>query len=218
MRQKSGLDSRTILGKWDIISSLAEKPKAPTEIAKEIQKSLSNVTQQLKLLEAFGLVKIEKIENSGLPGKPKTVYALTNELFIIATPEKQKILKTQPISSLLANVLLLDDADDAYFLIKAIFKEDFFTKIQGISIVKNGKDAIELFILTEHLEEIRKKYSNMEIHLQEKTKKVICWSHNTFEVEAGLNNKESHFITLFANQHILYDPERHISRLQRLRP
>ncbi|MFH1173804.1 MAG: winged helix-turn-helix domain-containing protein [archaeon] len=217
MRQKSGHDTKTLLARWDIISSLAEQPRAATDIAKDVQKSLPYITQQLKLLEAMNVIKVDRIDNSGSPGKPKTIYILLNELLLLATPTRQKILKVNPISMLLANVMLLDSQDDMICLLKTVCKEDFFSKVKGLSIIKS-KETLELFVLTEHVEDLRKKYSNFDIHLADKIRKVVCWTHNTFEVEEGLNKKESYFVNLFQNPSIMYDPEKHIARLLKLRP
>ena len=66
--------------KWVILKEIAENPQSPSDLALKTNTSLSNITQQLKLLEAFKVVRKEKSEEKNA-GKPRTIYYL-NEEFI----------------------------------------------------------------------------------------------------------------------------------------
>ena len=48
--------------KWSILKELSKGEKSAVEIAKKTDQSIANVTQQLKLLEAYNLVKKGKQE------------------------------------------------------------------------------------------------------------------------------------------------------------
>src|SRR3989339_485043 len=64
--------------KWLIIKEIAQKTQSASELATVLKTSVSNVIQQLKLIEAYGLVRKEKSTEKNI-GKPKINYALNQE-------------------------------------------------------------------------------------------------------------------------------------------
>jgi DNA-binding MarR family transcriptional regulator len=58
--------------KWIILKEIAESPQSPSDLALKTNTSLSNITQQLKLLEAYQIVRREKSEEKNT-GKPRTI-------------------------------------------------------------------------------------------------------------------------------------------------
>jgi len=70
------------------------------------------------------------------------------------------------------------------------------------------KRSIELFLITDHVDEIRSKFSNIFIEDHGgKTKKIINWTHNEFELNDGLNRKDRYYMDMLKNVSILYDPQ-----------
>ena len=55
--------------KWDILRLIAKEPRNPLELARVLGTSIANISQQLRLLEAAGLVRKEKVSNRER-GKP----------------------------------------------------------------------------------------------------------------------------------------------------
>ncbi len=77
------LDSFLASPRWDILKIIIQKPSAPIEIAEQIQATTSFVSQQLKLLEAAGLVKKQKT-GAFEKGKPRSLFSISQEsLYII---------------------------------------------------------------------------------------------------------------------------------------
>ena len=64
--------------KWNILQQLSKQELSPLQLAKLTNTSIANISQQLKLLEAAGLVSKHKIPNRER-GKPRTLYALAGE-------------------------------------------------------------------------------------------------------------------------------------------
>lgn len=65
--------------RWAILEIIAKKPSSPVEISQKVKTSVSYVSQQLKLLEAAGLVVKEKT-GSADKGKPRLVYSISKEI------------------------------------------------------------------------------------------------------------------------------------------
>ena len=78
------MDYGTILtdSKWNIIKELSEKEQTPTELADKTKTTLANISQQLRLLEAYGIVKKERTESSK---KPES----SNDVVSDSPPEKK---------------------------------------------------------------------------------------------------------------------------------
>ena len=78
------MDLETLLTgtKWEIIELLADKPFSPLELAKKLNTSIANISQQLRLLQTADLVKKERT-GSGKPGKPRMLFSLSNNYSFI---------------------------------------------------------------------------------------------------------------------------------------
>src|SRR3989338_3116884 len=64
--------------KWQILSLLTKNTYSPLQLAELTKTTISNISQQLKLLEAYHLVKRTKISNRD-KGKPRVAYSLTDD-------------------------------------------------------------------------------------------------------------------------------------------
>ena len=64
--------------RWQILTLLSEKPLSPMEIAQKLPATISHASQQLKFLEAIGIVKKEKIVNRD-KGKPRMLFSLSRD-------------------------------------------------------------------------------------------------------------------------------------------
>lgn len=65
--------------RWVILEIIAKKPSSPVEISQKIGTSVSYVSQQVKLLEAAGLIRKERT-GSADKGKPRLVYSIAREI------------------------------------------------------------------------------------------------------------------------------------------
>lgn len=212
--------------KFLILKAISLGTSNPTSIAEITNTSLSNVSQQIKILEAYGLIrKVESLKNSNkyktnesstqqikTSGKPKTNYEINSNNMSFAVTSKELCVKKtisinktiKPIISIIANT----DEEDIAFLLKFYYKyEEVIAKIKAFGIVKSSKESIELFIITDHLDEIRGKFSNIFIDEGGRTKKIINWSHNETELREGLIRKDKYFIDFIKNIRIIEDKE-----------
>jgi predicted transcriptional regulator len=88
-----GMDYDNFLGsqRWAILEIIAKRPSSPVEISQQINTSVSYVSQQLKLLEAAGLVNKTKT-GSADKGKPRLVYSISREILQLSG-----LLKGMPV-------------------------------------------------------------------------------------------------------------------------
>ncbi|HIH23981.1 TPA: helix-turn-helix transcriptional regulator, partial [Candidatus Woesearchaeota archaeon] len=61
--------------KWEILKQLETGERSPVELAKAMQSSIANVSQQLRLLEMAGLVTSRRISNRD-KDKPRILYSI----------------------------------------------------------------------------------------------------------------------------------------------
>lgn len=72
------LDSFLGEKRWEILKFIAGKPASPLELSEELSTTVSYISQQLKLLEALGIIYKTKT-GSAEKGKPRNVYQISNE-------------------------------------------------------------------------------------------------------------------------------------------
>ncbi|MBU1321570.1 MAG: winged helix-turn-helix domain-containing protein [Nanoarchaeota archaeon] len=221
------MDTEELLSKsrWKILKELAKAPRSAVEIAKKTSQSVANVTQQLQLLEAYHLIKKasdEKDPKEHKPGKPKTRYLLSQEILLttvlksgIAEKKVLKFKEADDFQKFLINLFFIIDPEYHNHLIKFVSITDMIQKADTIAYLKSGEKEIEIMIITEHIKEVREKYSNMNVvGFDGKTKKIISWSHNKKEVEEGLERKEEYFVNLVKNSIVLLDKKDYLAELK----
>lgn len=92
------LDSFLATPRWEILKIIIQKPSAPLEISEQLGTTTSFVSQQLKLLEATGLVKKEKT-GAFEKGKPRTLFSISQEsLYLIPLAKNAPDKKLIPLS------------------------------------------------------------------------------------------------------------------------
>lgn len=82
------LDSFLATPRWDILRIIIDKPSSPLKIAEEMGTTTSFISQQLKLLEAKGIVKKERTGEVE-KGKPRSLFSITKEAVYITPLTKQ---------------------------------------------------------------------------------------------------------------------------------
>jgi len=208
--------------KWNILKEIAESPQSPSDLALKTNTSLSNITQQLKLLEAYQVVRKEKSEEKN-SGKPRMIYSLNVEIaygvILKNGRAERKLLYVDHGNELLFDIVFSMNQEDLMFMLKFAFKyEEVLKKCKSIGFLKSSKDSIELFLITDHLDDIRSKFSNIFIEDNHgKTKKIINWSHNEFEINDGLHRKDKYFMDMIRNVKIIHDPSNILTNIKGVR-
>ncbi|HYD03451.1 MAG TPA: helix-turn-helix domain-containing protein [Alphaproteobacteria bacterium] len=208
--------------KWSILKEIAEYPQSPSDLALKTNTSLSNITQQLKILEAYRIVRREK-SNEKNSGKPRTIYYLTEEMvygmILKNGMAERKTFYVDNNNKLFFNILFTMESDDLMFMLKFHFKyEEVLRKCKAIGFIKSSRESIELFLLTDHLDEIRSKFSNIFIDDNHgKIKKIINWTHNDLEITDGLHRKDRYFMDMMKLVQPIHDPDNTLRRYKNIR-
>ncbi|MEM2121282.1 MAG: helix-turn-helix domain-containing protein [Candidatus Woesearchaeota archaeon] len=99
--------------KWEIIKKLSEKSYSPIELSKELNTTVANISQQLKILEMAGIIKKERVQNHNKKGKPKTRFVLADDFAYIIllskeSADKKLIRLNQKQAGYFKNLMLLE--------------------------------------------------------------------------------------------------------------
>jgi predicted transcriptional regulator len=111
--------------KWDILKTLERGAQSPIEIAKQLNSSLANISQQLRLLEMAGVVTSKRVSNRD-KDKPRILYSLAGNLsYLIATSDKfvdKKLLSLSERNKVVLHIWFLDDQHIRYALEQAFWQ------------------------------------------------------------------------------------------------
>ncbi len=200
--------------KWAIINQLTHGKKTMREVAENINSSVANIGNHLKLMEAYGFVDKEKDKKNKGPGKPSHIYELKQDFSMIAyaahnTAERKVMEDLDRYHKMILSILMLENPEDHYFLHKLLWQnEELIQNCKAINFLESDREKIQLFIVTDHLEEIRENFSNVVLENPGgEEKKVVCWSHNEDEIERGLEEDDEYYEDLVDEFKIIYDPE-----------
>jgi DNA-binding transcriptional regulator GbsR (MarR family) len=129
--------------KWNILKSLSFAKYSPLQLAQRSKTSMANISQQLRLLEAFNLVKKEKIKNRDR-GKPRTLFSLSNDHAYIVTAFEgfagKRLLQLDNLHKILLRAWFLQDQKqrhDAEKFIWAIEDKVNFVDFIAVQISSN---------------------------------------------------------------------------------
>jgi len=204
--------------RWEIIKAISAGKSSATELAKTAKSSLPNVSQQLKLLEAYDLVEYIKDQKKA-QGKPRQLYQLKRELCYLTYARhgmaEKRLFNPDSYHQLLLNILFLPNLQDHPYLIKHLATNEELVQHCAIAWLKSNESEIELLQITDNIELIRAKYSNTFIDHNGKTKKIIAWTHTVREVQEGVSRKEPYFENLIRNPVSIHDPKNLLERAKR---
>lgn len=124
--------------RWEILQIIAKRPSSPIEIAESIGTTVSYVSQQLKLLDAAGLL-VKKKTGASEKGKPRTLFSLSDEISYIST-------LTRDFSG--KNLIKLDDHHKIILKIWASFSSIYHRIIERLFWnVEEHLDHIDLIYI-----------------------------------------------------------------------
>ena len=73
--------------KWQLVELIAQSPKSPNELAKQLKTSIANVSIQLRTLELASIVSRTRISRP-TAGSPRILYSLRKDLFFFTGASK----------------------------------------------------------------------------------------------------------------------------------
>ncbi|MFC1648278.1 winged helix-turn-helix domain-containing protein [Nanoarchaeota archaeon] len=187
--------------KWDILTELQKQAKSPIELARILNTSVANISQQLRLLEMAGLVQSKRISNRE-KGLPRVLYSLAgNHSYLIATAKEfvdKKFHLLTERNKVVLRIWFLDQPSIHYFLEKAFWSiDDHFANISAVFFDQNQKD-LSLVVVTDKAS-LKSKIKDMKIANPDGLIK-----HVKFKV---LDDKEFKSVAK-KELYVLYDPDR----------
>lgn len=200
--------------KWQILKILSKYPQTPKQLAERLGTTIANMSQQLKLLEAYGFLKkarADKGPNSRKTKDLRVVYSLIKgkTWLINVSPGnvKRKELKTTPETAMLVNLLLLDLKDEHPFVLNFFLNSPLVEHIDSAYHLKSEKQEINILIITKKLEHFREAKSSLKIKYKNEEKTIRFWSHTLQEIKEGLSRKEEYFQSIVSQAELIYEKE-----------
>ncbi len=191
--------------KWNILQTISKKSKSPLEIANKLNTTISNISQQLRLLEVAGLVKKKRVSNRS-KGKPRILFSIAKDytyIISIMNSFTRKKLLTLPLhNKSILQIWLNEDPEVHYYLEKFYWQiETHLPEIQAIAI--KARPNIEAIIVSEEKEKLKEKIGEMIIRRENGQKKTFkCFIYRRKEIK-NIDLK---------NSYIFYDPENLLQR------
>ena len=185
--------------KWEIFKQISKGYKTPKEIAQKINSTLANVSQQLKLLEAYGYLKKERVDK-GPGGRKKQdkriAYSISKEQNLLVSLSENvtgiKQIKDAPVNHIFLNCVQNDIQEYMPYLMK-LYCESDFSDVHSLFYIEESGEEIHLLVITDQIKKYREN-SKIVVDVQNKKKKVSFWSHTPKEFSEGLERKEGYFL------------------------
>jgi DNA-binding Lrp family transcriptional regulator len=201
--------------KWQILKILSKNPQTPKQLADKLGTTIANVSQQLKLLEAYGFLKkvrADKGPNSRKLKDLRVMYTLikgkTWLINVAPGSVKRKEIKQIPETNLLVNLLLLDLKEEHPFVLNFFLNNNVVDYIDSAYYLKSEKNEINILVITKKLEHFRESKSALKVKYKSEERTIRFWSHTLLEIKEGLSNKEKYFQDLVSQAELLYEKER----------
>ncbi len=197
--------------KWNILEALSKEPKSPLQISEELNTTISNISQQIKLLEMAGLVQKRKISNRD-KGKPRTLFSIADDFSFLVlltnTTASKRFFKITDYHKLILRIWFLDDLELHYYLQKFYWEiESELSEIKGIAITPGLE--VQVILLSDNSMKIKKFLGKKEIRSSDGGKKVFhCQAFSQEDLE-----KRSSFLK---DYYIIYDPENILRRIKKI--
>jgi DNA-binding Lrp family transcriptional regulator len=200
--------------KWLILKILSKNPQTPKQLAEKLGTTIANMSQQLKLLEAYGFLKkvrADKGPNSRKGKDLRVMYSLVKGktwlISVMPGVAKRKELKINSEMGLLVNLLLLDLKDEHPFVLNFFLNNNVVDYIDSAYYLKSDKNEINILVITKKLEHFRETKSALKVKYKSEEKTIRFWSHTPLEIKEGLSNKEKYFQDLVSQAELLYEKE-----------
>jgi len=120
-------DSFLVSPRWEILQILAKSPSSPTELAVKLETTVAYVSQQLKLLDAAGLITKTKTGSSE-KGKPRFLFELSKEIIYLAALSEgiseKKVIQVNDYHRTILKLWLVKDSSLHYYFEKLYWKLD----------------------------------------------------------------------------------------------
>jgi len=204
--------------KWRILTELSQISLSPKELAEKTGTTISNISTQVKLLEAMGFVQKEKVSNIK-KGKPRKNYSLKKEFGYLILASKsvigKKMFNLTDESMFYFTAWMINDSGATQVLIKMFCEhEENLIETESIGYLGIRGDELEILILTgnptkfHYLNDSRVKKNGKEYRIK-------THIHKTQDFINGVNEKNEYFTTIVKRVFVLTDKNYVLSDLKK---
>jgi predicted transcriptional regulator len=162
--------------KWNIIKCLSNEKYSTLQLAQNLNTTMANISQQLRLLQAANLVKKEKIKNRD-KGKPRSLFSLTDDYAYLVSSMKRfadkKLLKVTDHHRAILKIWFIGNEQLQYETEKLYWKlEPYTTQISAIAV--NEKTG-GIYIISEKTREMERivKYEKAKVISKTDAEKLV---------------------------------------------
>ncbi len=193
------LDSFLASPRWDILKIIINKPSAPMEIAEQLQTTTSFVSQQLKLLEATGLVKKQKT-GAFEKGKPRSLFSISEEFLYIVpiaknAPDKT-LLTLSKENKIILNIWCLKNKELEIKLQKFFWQiQKYLDEIDTILVYTKSPQP-KIYIISNH-KSLTHQINETQINIENKTIFQVITSPASLE-----KLDQEHLFSIYTSQEI----------------
>ncbi len=144
-------DSFLTSPRWEILVIIAEKPSSPVEIAEKLNTTVSYISQQLKLLDAAGLVKKERT-GAVERGKPRSLFSISDEFAYLTLLSEgfanKNLMKVDSHHKDIMKIWMIEDSSLHIYVEKLYWRLYGFSEVKGIFI--ETKSPFKIIIVSEN--------------------------------------------------------------------
>ena len=149
--------------RWEILQLIAEKPSSPVEIAEKLNTTVSYISQQLKLIDAAGIV-VKKRTGAAERGKPRALFSLSKDFLYITALipgfSQKMMINTDYHHKIILKIWSLEDSSLHYYLEKFFWKiEEDLDEINGIYV--NTKEISPEIIVVSDSKKLKSKIDSI---------------------------------------------------------
>lgn len=122
--------------RWEILQILAKTPSSPIELAETLGTTVAYMSQQLKLLDAAGLV-VKKKTGASERGKPRSIYGISRDMsyFVSLNSEmaEKRLISAKDVHKTIFKIWMIEDESLHYYFEKLYWKlEENLKEIDAI--------------------------------------------------------------------------------------
>lgn len=184
----------------NILFALSQEDMSPKQLAKKLEKTISYVSQQLKILYIGGYIT-EKETRSGKGSRKnkdvRSLYSLKKEIIkitaILKNNSKEIEMPNKETTRLFINCFGSTVKKPNYILKLYFNNYELIQNIINLYYLEEGKE-VELLVITDKLELYRDENSLVKMNYAEKEITFRFWSHTPHELRKGVNNKEKYYL------------------------
>lgn len=209
------LDKVLTESRWEIVKSVSKRSLSPSQLAKKLKLSAANMSIQLRLLEALGLVASERAENSGV-GKPKKMYHLKKEFANITLASEEicakKFIRLGQFEKIIFNCLMINDNVSRGTLIRTFITYYAMLKDSTtITYLGRSEKIVNAIAVTDNKKE------QVSSYLGDIDMTCNITFHSWQQIEGGLHNNDPYYIELIEKSQTIIDKNRRMSKLKQSR-